>query len=158
MRLQVGEARATPACAGSLNRQVLDTACRSRKARWSLLPEHYGKSAKVFWSVNNLPASGDRKFYQTGTTFRQSRAACPRAIYVLEENRRYGLEYDACTLTSGDTTINLRSVATIHPAEATAISQRVDRRTGFRMMKKRSVGHRAERSNHTDSSETCRHR
>ncbi|WP_431274394.1 hypothetical protein ACQ858_20585 [Variovorax ureilyticus] len=76
---------------------VLDTIYSTQAKVLSVAPGTAFPSLRVFWSVNNLPASGDPTQGQIGTTFFGSDSA-GRVIYVLGKENVDTDEYDATVI------------------------------------------------------------
>ena len=74
---------------------VLDTIYTAQAKVLSVAPGTAFPQLRVFWSVNNLPAGGDRAQGQIGTTSFVSGGSGSRAIYVLGKENVDTDEYDA---------------------------------------------------------------
>ena len=76
---------------------VLDTVYSTQAKVLSVAPSTAFPPLRVFWSVDNLPASGNLTLGQIGTTFFTSSGAAgaPRAIYVLGKENVDTDEYDS---------------------------------------------------------------
>lgn len=76
---------------------VLDTVYAAQMKVLAVAPSSVFPPLQVFWSVNNVPASGDPALGQIGTTFFTS-ASSGRAIYVLGKENVDTDEYDASVI------------------------------------------------------------
>ena len=131
---------------------VLDTVYIAQSKVASVASSIVFPQLKVFWSVNNLPASGDRKLGQIGTTsFVTSGGA--RAIYVLGKENVDTDEYDASVIAHEWGHYYQSAFSRDDsPGGSHAISQRVDRRLAFSEGWGNAwSGIALERSNYTDS-------
>lgn len=76
---------------------VLDTVYTAMQKVLSVAPATAFPPLRVFWSINNVPASGNRALGQIGTTS-FSNAGTGRAIYVLGKENVDTDEYDASVI------------------------------------------------------------
>jgi hypothetical protein len=76
---------------------VLDTVYATQAKVLSVAPNAAFPALSMFWSANNVPASGDPTLGQIGTTF-FTNASTGRAIYVLGKENVDTDEYDASVI------------------------------------------------------------
>ena len=132
---------------------VLDTVYAAQAKVLSVAASTAFPPLRVFWSINNLPASGDRAQGQIGTTSFVSGGSGSRAIYVLGKENVDTDEYDS-SVVAHEWGHYYQSAFSRDdsPGGNHSISQFVDRRLAFSEGWGNAwSGIALERSNYTDS-------
>ncbi|MGK6308740.1 hypothetical protein [Variovorax sp. DT-64] len=113
---------------------VLDTIYATQTKVLSVAPSTVFPPLRVFWSVNNVPASGNPALGQIGTTFftSSSAAGAVRAIYVLGKENVDTDEYDS-SVVAHEWGHYYQSAFSRDdsPGGSHSLSERLDRRLAF---------------------------
>ncbi|VTU25143.1 hypothetical protein E5CHR_01936 [Variovorax sp. PBL-E5] len=132
---------------------ILDTVYTTQAKVLSVAPMAIFPPLRLFWSVNNLPASGDPSLGQIGSTFFTAGDPSGRAIYVLGKADVDTDEYDASVI-AHEWGHYYQSVFSRDdsPGGSHSLTDRLDRRVAFSEGWGNAwSGISLERSNYTDS-------